>query len=215
MRSWCSGVVMTMRPNPSDLKNVSSMSSGPRPHEGYGVRIIDAPLNRSALALAKPLTSLPAIGCPPTNVHLLWKANFSSALHIALFPLFEAPVQMLCDSPTQYRTAPECTAFLTKVPTVWDATVGVAGEIGQYAAVARRKGKDWWLGAITNWDARSLSMPTDFLGGGEWNVEVFEDAPDANVNAEHYVRRTFKIRSGEPLKANLAPGGGFAARFSR
>ena len=134
---------------------------------------------------------------------------------LALFPLFEAPVQMLCDSPTQYRTAPECTAFLTKVPTVWDATVGVAGEIGQYAAVARRKGKDWWLGAITNWDARSLSLPTDFLGGGEWNVEVFEDAPDANVNAEHYVRRTFKIRSGEPLKANLAPGGGFAARFSR
>ena len=133
---------------------------------------------------------------------------------LALFPLFEAPVQMLCDSPTQYRTAPECTAFLTKVPTVWDATVGVAGELGKSAAIARRKGKEWWLGAITNWDARTLSLATDFLGGGEWNVEVFEDAPDANVNAEHYVRRTLKIKAGEPLKANLAPGGGFVARFS-
>jgi len=134
---------------------------------------------------------------------------------LALFPLFEAPVQMLCDSPTQYRTAPECTAFLTKVPTVWDDTVGVAGEIGKYAAVARRKGGRWWLGAITNWEAREIMLPTGFLGDGEWVVEAFEDAPDADVNAEHYVRRTFIVKSGEPIKAKLAPGGGFAAVFFR
>ncbi len=133
---------------------------------------------------------------------------------LALFPLFEAPVQMLCDSPTQYRTAPECTAFLAKVPTVWDETVGVAGEIGKYAAVARRKGGRWWLGAITNWDSREIALSTDFLGGGEWDVEVFEDASDADVNAEHYVRRTFTVKAGDTLKAKLAPGGGFAASFS-
>lgn len=134
---------------------------------------------------------------------------------LALFPLFEAPVQMLCDSPTQYRAAPECTAFITKVPTVWDETVGVAGEIGKYAAVARRKGATWWLGAITNWDAREIALSTDFLGDGEWQVEAFEDAPDADVNAEHYVRRTFTVKAGEPLKVKLAPGGGFAAAFTR
>jgi len=132
---------------------------------------------------------------------------------LALFPLFEAPVQMFCDSPTQYRTAPECTAFITKVPTVWDETVGVAGVIGKYAAVARRKGAKWWLGAITNWDAREIALPTDFLGSGEWQVEAFEDAPDAAVNAEHYVRRTFTVKAGEPIKVKLAPGGGFAATF--
>jgi len=134
---------------------------------------------------------------------------------LALFPLFEAPVQMLCDSPTQYRTAPECTAFIVKVPTVWDETAGVAGEIGKYAAIARRKGDRWWLGAITNWDAREVVLPTDFLGGGEWKVEAFEDAPDADVNAEHYVRRTFKVKAGEPVKVKLASGGGFAAAFTR
>ena len=75
--------------------------------------------------------------------------------------------KFLCDSPTQYRTAPECTVFITKVPTVWDETVGVAGEIGKYAVVARRKGGEWWLGAITNWDARELELPTSFLGEGE------------------------------------------------
>ena len=134
---------------------------------------------------------------------------------LALFPLFEAPVQMLCDSPTQYRTAPECTAFIVKVPTVWDETVGVAGEIGKYAAIARRKGDKWWLGAITNWDVREVVLPTDFLGGGEWTVEAFEDAADADVNAEHYVRRVFTVKAGEPLKVKLAPGGGFAAAFAR
>ena len=134
---------------------------------------------------------------------------------LALFPLFEAPVQMLCDSPTQYRTEPECTAFITKVPTVWDETVGIAGEIGKYAAVARRKGATWWLGAITNWDAREIVLPTGFLGDGEWQVESFEDAPDADVNAEHYVRRTFTVKARQPLKVKLAPGGGFAAALTR
>lgn len=130
---------------------------------------------------------------------------------LALFSLFEAPIQMLCDSPTQYRSEPECTAFLVKVPVVWDETVGVAGEINAFAAVARRKGGDWWLGAITNWEKREIELSTDFLKSSEWNVEAFEDAPDADVNAEHYVRRKFTIKAGENLKLSLAPGGGFAA----
>ena len=133
---------------------------------------------------------------------------------LALFPIFEAPVQMLCDSPTQYRTAGECFAFLSKVPTVWDETVGVAGEIGAFASVARRKDRDWWLGAITNWEKRELELPTKFLGEGEWKVEAFADADDADVNAEHYVRREFTVKAGDPVKVCLAPGGGFAARFT-
>ena len=144
------------------------------------------------------------------------RACYGTRCHqLALFPLFEAPVQMLCDSPTQYRTEPECTAFLTKVPTVWDETVGVAGEIGKYAAIARRKDDRWWLGAITNWDPREVVLPTDFLGSGEWKVEVFEDASDADVNAEHYIRRTFTVKAGDPIKVKFAPGGGFAASFTR
>ena len=79
-----------------------------------------------------------AVACYGTRCHQL-----------ALFPLFEAPIQMLCDSPTQYRREPECTSYLVNVPVVWDETVGVAGEIDAFAAVARRKGTDWWLGAIT------------------------------------------------------------------
>ena len=156
-----------------------------------------------------------AFDAPPFDKEKDIRACYGTRCHqLALFPLFEAPIQMLCDSPTQYRTAPECTAFITKVPTVWDETVGVAGEIGKFASVARRKGGEWWLGAITDWTARDIELPTDFLSGGEWKVEAFEDAPDADKNAEHYVRREFAIKSGEQLKVRLASGGGFAARLA-
>ena len=133
---------------------------------------------------------------------------------LALFPILDAPVQMLCDSPTQYRTAQECTDFIAQVPTVWDDTVGVAGEINAFAAVARKKGSEWWLGAITNWDKREVALPTSFLGSGKWKVEAFSDAPDADVNAENYVRKHYTIKAGETIKVKLAPGGGFAARFT-
>ena len=167
-------------------------------------------------------------------------AAYGTRCHqLALFPMFEAPIQMLADSPTQYRAEPECAAFLTKVPVVWDETVGVAGEINKFAVVARKKGRyppseasrrrrcpsrggngelgmgkaQWWLGAITNWEAREIEIPTLFLGSGEWKVEAFEDAPDADKNAEHYVRREFTVKAGDKIKVRLAPGGGYAAKF--
>ena len=156
-----------------------------------------------------------AFDAPPYDKERDIRACYGTRCHqLALFPMFEAPIQMLCDSPTQYRTEPECTAFLTKVPTVWDETCGVAGEINKFASVARRKGRDWWLGAITNWDPREFELSTKFLGEGEWKVEAFEDAADADVNAEHYVRREFTLKAGDTIKVHLAPGGGFAARFS-
>ena len=133
---------------------------------------------------------------------------------LALFAIFEAPVQMLCDSPTQYRKNAECFKYISTVPTVWDETAGVAGGINKFAAVARRKGGEWYLGAITGWDGLETELPTSFLGKGEWQVEAFEDAADAGENAEHYVRRVYTLKAGEPLKVKLAPGGGFAARFT-
>ena len=80
-------------------------------------------------------------------------------------------------------------------------------------AEGKGNGEEWWLGAITNWDAREIEIPTSFLGSGEWKVEAFEDAPDSDKNAEHYVRRVFTIKAGDKIKVRLAPGGGFAAKF--
>ena len=143
------------------------------------------------------------------------RAAYGTRCHqMALYPLFEAPVQMLCDSPSQYRRCRECTDFIVAVPTVWDETVGVAGTLGETAAVARRKDGDWWLGAITGWTPREIEIDTSFLGSGDWRMESFRDASDADVDAERYVHGIETVRAGSRLKISLARGGGFAARFS-
>ena len=133
---------------------------------------------------------------------------------IALYTLFPVPLQMMCDSPSAYRRNEECARFIASVPTVWDEAKGLCGEIGKYAAVARRSGKSWHIGAITNWEKRELELSTDFLGKGEWTAEIFRDAAEADKDPMRYVREMRRIKAGEKLKIKLAPGGGFAARFT-
>jgi alpha-glucosidase len=134
---------------------------------------------------------------------------------IALMSLYEAPLQMLCDSPTKYEKNDECFRFMAATPVVWDDTVGLGGCPDTYAAVARRKGGVWYASAITNADARDVDLDTSFLGEGEWTAEIFRDAVDSDVIPTNYVHEFRKVKAGEKVKLHLAPGGGFAARFSK
>ena len=92
-------------------------------------------------------------------------------------------------------------------PTVWDETDGLAGEVGQYVVEARRNGKNWYLAAITDSDARELWVPLKFLGAGNWKVTLWEDAPDANQNAGHLVRNEKTVRSTDTVNEAGASGG--------
>ncbi len=148
-----------------------------------------------------------------------FKANYAlpttqgTRVHqMALMSLFEAPLQMLCDTPTQYMRNQECTDFMVKVPTVWDETVGVAGSAESYAAVARRKGDVWYLSAIGNWEPRELKLDLGFLKG-KYRAEVFADGINADRDATDYTRATQVIEGGAPLTVKLAPGGGWTARL--
>jgi alpha-glucosidase len=132
-----------------------------------------------------------------------------------MFTMFESPLQMLCDSPSMYRANPKCFAFMTKVPVVWDETRGLSGKIGDFAVVARRKGEVWYVGAMTDWNQREVDIPTGFLGEGGWKVNIVEDGVNADRDATDHVHRTIKIKAGETLKAKMAPGGGWTARFFR
>jgi alpha-glucosidase len=134
---------------------------------------------------------------------------------MALMTLFEAPLQMLCDSPTQYMRNQECTDFMGKVPTVWDETVGLVGKVGEYAAVARRKGDVWYVSAINNWNARQVKLPTAFLGGGEWKAEIFADGINADRDATDYVKSVATVKTGDDLTINMASGGGWTARLTK
>ncbi len=129
--------------------------------------------------------------------------------------LYEAPLQMLCDSPTNYGKNMACFAFMAKVPTVWKSVVGLAGT-PDTMFVAARETRDgaWYAGGIATKEARDCTLDTSFLGGGEWTAEIFRDAGDAVEDAQKYVHATRTVKAGEKLPIHMAPGGGFAARFT-
>ena len=134
---------------------------------------------------------------------------------MALMSLYEAPLQMLCDSPTQYLRNRECFEFMAKVPVVWDETVGIAGSMEDNAVVARRKGDVWYLSAIGSWRPQSLEVDVSFLGEGKWRAEIFADGVNADRDATDYVRKVETVKAGDKLKIELGPGGGWTARFER
>ena len=135
---------------------------------------------------------------------------------MALMALYEAPLQMLSDSPTKYEKNMECFAFMAKTPVVWDDTVGLGGCPESFAAAARKaKDGSWFAAGISNKDARTVSFKTGFLGSGNWKAEIFRDAEDADANPTKYVHETKTVKAGEEMSFRMASGGGFVVRFSK
>jgi len=133
---------------------------------------------------------------------------------LAEYVVFYAPLQMLSDNPTIYMREKECTDFIIQVPTTWDETVPLDGKVGEYVAVARRKGSDWFVGAMSNWDARDITLDFSFLPAGKYTAEVFKDGVNADRNATDYKKEIITVSSGDKINIHLAPGGGWAARIS-
>ncbi len=132
---------------------------------------------------------------------------------LATYVIFDSPFNMLCDAPTNYMREEECTRFISAVPTVWDETVALAGEVAQYVAIARRSGSDWYVGALTNWDARELTLDLGFLGEGNYKMELFRDGINADRAATDYKREVLPVPANRKLQVKLAPGGGYAVRI--
>ncbi|MEO8414804.1 MAG: glycoside hydrolase family 97 C-terminal domain-containing protein, partial [Ginsengibacter sp.] len=128
--------------------------------------------------------------------------------------VFYAPLQMLSDNPTIYMNNQECTDFITKVPTTWDETVPLDGKVGEYVAVARRKGNDWFVAAMTNWNERDLILDFSFLSPGKYTAAIFKDGVNADRNATDYKKEMIAISPGDQINIHLAPGGGWAAKIS-
>jgi len=134
---------------------------------------------------------------------------------LAMYVMFEAPFQMLSDNPTTYMKEQECTDFIAKVPTKTDETVALDGKVGEYAAIARKKGETWFVGAMTNWTPREITLDFSFLGAGNYQATIFKDGINADRDATDYKKEVVKISSGNKLKIQLAPGGGWAARIEK
>lgn len=131
---------------------------------------------------------------------------------LAMFVVYESPLQMLSDSPANYRNQLGLD-FLRIVPTSWDETHVVAGKIGDFVAIARKSGEKWFLGAMTDGDPRSLEVPLDFLGTGEFKTIIWSDGPGAERVPTRLMKSETIVSPQDKLSAKMANGGGLAAVF--
>ncbi|MWB95976.1 Retaining alpha-galactosidase [Flavobacterium sp. GA093] len=130
---------------------------------------------------------------------------------LALYTIFEAPLQMMADSPTAFMKEQESTDFIAKIPTVFDETAALDGEVGKFVSMARKKENSWYLGAITNWDSREITIDFSFLEKGKkYEAEIFSDGLNADKAANDYKREKISVDSTTKLTYRLASGGGLA-----
>jgi len=130
---------------------------------------------------------------------------------MAMYTTFEAPLQMMADSPTKYMQNQECTDFIAQVPTTFDETVALDGRMGEYTVIARRKGDVWYVAAMTDWTERELTIGLDFLGEGQHTADIFADGPNAGKDATDYKHSTRTVSRKDSMKIHLGSGGGWTA----
>lgn len=122
---------------------------------------------------------------------------------------------MLADNPTVYMREKECTDFITSIPTTFDETVALDGKVGEYAALAHKKANVWYVGTMTNWDARELILDFSFLESGVYEAVVFKDGLNADRDATDYKREIVRIKAGDKITIKLSNGGGWAAILNK
>ena len=132
---------------------------------------------------------------------------------LAMYIMYEAPFEMLSDNPTIYMREQESVNFIASIPTTFNETIALDGKVSDYAIVARRKGNTWYVGAMSNWNARDATIDLSFLPGGNYEAEIFEDGINADRDATDYKRGLQKVSSNDKLKVHLSSGGGWAARI--
>ena len=87
------------------------------------------------------------------------------------------------------------------------------GKVGEYVAIARQHGNEWYVGALTNWDARELTLDLSFLGEGNYTLELFKDGINADRAARDYKKEVISVPADRKVTIKMAPGGGWAAKI--
>lgn len=132
---------------------------------------------------------------------------------MAMYTVFYSPLEMLADSPSKYMHEQECTDFIDSIPTVWDETIALGGEMGEYAAVARRHGRRWFVAAMTNSEARDIVLDLGRLRVAGHEMTVFADGINADRDATDYSRSASSVPADGMVMVHMAPGGGWTARI--
>jgi len=134
--------------------------------------------------------------------------------HLALYVVFESYLHLVSDYPQAYDGQVGF-EFIKQVPTSWDETKILAADVGNYIATARRKGDDWYIGAMTDWTPRQLQLKLDFLPPGQYEAEIFQDTPDGEQYPNKLTKSTRKVTQADVLEVNMVSGGGQAIHLKR
>jgi alpha-glucosidase len=149
------------------------------------------------------------------NVKFVGPEVMTTRAHqLAMFVVYESPFACVSDDPGAYKGQAGA-EFLKIVPTTWDETRALGGRIGEYVVVARRRGQDWYVGALNNEEAREVQVPLTFLGGASYKATVHADGakPDEVVTTNADVTGG-RLKGAGVLTLKLAPGGGAALRLT-
>ncbi|UCD48841.1 MAG: glycoside hydrolase family 97 protein [Phycisphaerales bacterium] len=130
------------------------------------------------------------------------------AFQLAMLVVYESPLQVLCDTPYEYRQSPAGLDFLRIVPTTWDQTEVLNAQVGDFITVARRSGFDWYVGSMNDWTARELTIPLQFLGNNKYEATIWIDGDDTDEKPASLTRTTHAVTKTDQIQATLAPGGG-------
>lgn len=137
------------------------------------------------------------------------------AHQIAMYIVFESGFQMLADNPFNYLREPETTSFITSIPVTWDETKILKAEVGEYIVTAKRKGRDWYLGAMTNSTERNIVIDTDFLPKDKnYQLTLIKDGINADFQAMDFKRLVIRIKAGDKINIDMVKDGGFAAHLT-
>jgi alpha-glucosidase len=172
------------------------------------IRMVAGPMDYTPGAMRNALKS----DYRPSNASPM--SQGTRAHQVAMFVIFEAPLQMLADNPTAYMKEQETTDFIAQIPTVFNETLALDGKLGEYVAIARKSYKTWFVGALTNWDSREILIDFSFLGDGNYEAMVFKDGINADKEATDYKIEKIKISSQDQLKFHLSNGGGLSIRIN-
>ena len=129
---------------------------------------------------------------------------------LATYIIFESPLNMLCDNPSNYLREKESLEFIAGIPVIWDETRVLEGKIGEYVTIARRKGANWYIGGLTNWTPRETTLDLNFLGNDKYQAILFKDGINADRSGRDYKREEFELTTDKQIVIQVAPGGGFA-----
>lgn len=146
--------------------------------------------------------------------HKIWfnlPASVGTRCHqLGMYVVYESPLQMLADSPSNYYREPVCMEFLSQVPVVWDETRVLKASVGEYVVVARRHGDTWYIGGMVGEKGQKFEIDLDFIKGNK-TLTYREDGVNVDMNANDFARRVQKVKQGDKITITMYDGGGYAA----